>query len=204
MVHRREVRGDEGLFGNQGALYGNALTMFDHATGTIWSQISGEALAGPLVGERLELVPSTLTDWATWRREHPGTLALDAAGGPSGFDVDDTFVVVEVGQESLAVPVEHLRSHGVANVEVAGLPLAVVAEPVPGGWWAVYSRRLDERTVRLELDGDELIEVAGPGRWNAVRGLSIDGEQRLDPWGALTIFPDDFEVHFSGGRVWSP
>lgn len=204
MVHRREVRGDEELFGNQGALYGNALTMFDHATGTIWSQITGQALVGPLVGERLELLPSTLTDWATWRREHPETLALDADGGRSGFDVDETYVVVEVGDGSLAVPVEVLRDHGVANVEIAGLPVAVVAEPAPGGWWAVYSRRLDDRTVTLELKGDELVEVSGSGRWSAVRGLPIKGQQRLDPLGALTIFPDDLEVHFSAGRVWSP
>lgn len=58
MVRRREIDGEPVLFGNHGALYGNALTMFDHATGSVWSQISGEALLGPLSGDRLELLPS--------------------------------------------------------------------------------------------------------------------------------------------------
>jgi hypothetical protein len=204
MVHRREIDGEAVLFGNHGALYGNALTMFDHTTGSVWSQISGEALLGPLAGERLELVPSTLTDWGTWRREHPGTLALDADGGRSGFDVDDTHIAIEFGEQSLAVPVAELRDHGVANVEVAGVPVAVVAEPVPGGWWAVYSRQLDDRVVTLELEGDTLVEVDGPGRWGGVRGLPEEGDERLDPLGALTIFPRDFAVHFPDGQVWTP
>lgn len=150
MVHRRELDGKAVRFGNHGALYGNALTMFDHATGSVWSQISGEALLGPLAGETLELVSSTLTDWGTWRREHPGTLALDAEGGMTGFDVDDTHIVIELDGQSLAVPVRRLREHGVANVELGGVAVAVVAEPVPGGWWAVYSRQLDDRLVTLD------------------------------------------------------
>ena len=204
MVHRREIDGEAVLFGNHGALYGNALTMFDHATGSVWSQISGEALLGPLAGERLELVPSPLTAWSTWRREHPGTLALDAAGGRSGFDVDDTHIAIELGEQSLAVPVAELRETGVANVEVADVPVAVVAEPVPGGWWAVYSRQLDDRGVTLRLEGATLVKVDGPGRWGGVRGLPEEGGQRLDPLGALTIFPSDFEVHFPDGQVWPP
>ena len=204
MVHRREIDGEAVLFGNHGALYGNALTMFDHATGSVWSQISGEALLGPLAGDRLELVPSTLTDWGTWRREHPDTLALDADGGRSGFDVDDTHITIEFDGQALAVPVAELREHGVANVEVAGVAVAVVAEPVPGGWWAVFSRQLDDRVVTLELEGDTLVEVDGPGRWDGARGLPVDGDERLDPLGALTIFPRDFEVHFPGGQVWTP
>ena len=34
MVHRREVNGEVLIFGNQGALWGNAMTWFDHDTGT--------------------------------------------------------------------------------------------------------------------------------------------------------------------------
>ncbi len=205
MVHRREIAGEEVLFGNHGALYGNALTMFDHATGSVWSQISGEVLLGPLAGEQLELIPSTLTDWGTWRREHPNTLALDAEGGRSGFDVDDTVIAVEFGDDSVGVPVRDLRDNGVANLTVGGVPVAVAADPTPGGWWSVFSRQLDDRVVTLELvDGDILVEVEGPGEWDAVRGLPRDDGERLDPIGALTIFPSDFQVHFDGGRLWSP
>lgn len=204
MVHRREIDGEAVPFGNHGALYRSALTMFDHATGSVWSQISGEALLGPRAGERLELLPSTLTDWGTWRREHPETLALDADGGSSGFDVDATYIAVEIDGQAIGVPVVDLRKAGVANIEVAGVPIAVVAEPAAGGWWAVYSRRLDERVVTLDLEGDTLVEVDGPGRWGGVRGLPEESEERLDPLGALTISPSDFVAHFPDGQVWRP
>ena len=204
MVHRREIDGQELVLGNQGALYGNALTMWDHGTGSVWTQITGEALLGPLAGARLELLPSTLTDWATWRRSHPSTLALDAEGGDSGFHLDVMQIAVEVGDEAMAFPVRTLREVGVANVTVGGIPIAVVAEPASGGWWAVFSRRLDDRVVTLDLDGDTLVELEGDGRWDAVRGLPVGDGERLDPLGALTIFPADFPVHFPGGQVWSP
>lgn len=204
MVHRRELDGEPLVLGNQGDLYGNALTMWDHATGSVWSQPTGEAILGPLAGTRLELLPSTLTDWATWRRLHPGTIALDAAGGRSGFDVDRMLLAVELADDALAFAVADVRDVGVVNATVGGVPVAVVAEPSPGGWWGVYSRRLDDRVVTLGLDGDELVEVDGDARWDPVRGSPLEGAERLDPLGALTIARPDFPVHFPAGRIWAP
>ena len=43
MVHRRDLNGEVLVFGNQGALWGNAMTWWDHETGTVWSQPLGEA-----------------------------------------------------------------------------------------------------------------------------------------------------------------
>ena len=57
LVHRREVNGETLVFGVQGALWMNAMTWWDHATGSIWSQPLGEAIAGPLRGETVQLVP---------------------------------------------------------------------------------------------------------------------------------------------------
>lgn len=52
------------------------LVMFDRATGSYWSQLLGQAICGPLTGERLTLVPSTVTDWRSWRERHPDTTVL--------------------------------------------------------------------------------------------------------------------------------
>lgn len=204
MVHRREVNGQEIVLGNQGALFGNAMTWWDHDTGSVWSQPTGAAILGPRSGERLELLSSTLTDWRTWRHAHPETRALDADGGPTAFDIDHMQVAIELAGDALAVPVAAMREAGVINTEVGGVPVAFVAEPVAGGWWAVYYRRLDDRVVLLTLRDGVLTEADGPGRWDPVRGLPLAGDERLDPLGALTIFPRDFPVHFPHGRVWSP
>lgn len=71
MVHRREVDGEVLVFGNQGALWGNAMTWWDHGTGSVWSQPLGEAIVGPMKGDRLELMASQLSSWSTWKQEHP-------------------------------------------------------------------------------------------------------------------------------------
>ena len=86
MVHRRELNGTVLVLGNQGALWGNAMTWWDHNTGSIWSQPIGEAILGPLKGARLELFPSTLTTWQSWLEAHPESLATRRDGQCSAGD----------------------------------------------------------------------------------------------------------------------
>ena len=51
MVHRRDLNGEVLMLGNQGALLGNAMTWWDHDTGSVWSQPLGEAVMGPRTGD---------------------------------------------------------------------------------------------------------------------------------------------------------
>ncbi len=54
--------------------------MRDEETGTYWQQISGLAIAGPLKGRQLTLVPSDELNFSTWRSEQPqGTVLNDVA-----------------------------------------------------------------------------------------------------------------------------
>lgn len=64
------------MFGNAGGLYKNAMTWWDHETFSIWSQPTGEALAGPLEGTRLAPLLFQLTTWENWFSTHPGTLVM--------------------------------------------------------------------------------------------------------------------------------
>lgn len=212
MVHRREVDGEPIVLGNHGALWGNAMTWFDHETGSVWSQPIGEAIMGPLTGTRLELLPSTLTSWGDWTAEHPDSLALAAPGGFSGFDLDSMAVVVELGQHSVAHPVPDIRLLGVANSTVGDVPVAVHVG-LGGDNWSVLSRRLDDRVVELALagtGGDEsarpvLVEVGGTGRWDAVTGLGVDGtDENLDLLPGFTSFPRDYTTFFPDGAFWQP
>lgn len=207
MVHRRELNGRELLFGNQGALWGNAMTWWDHDTGSVWSQPLGEAIVGPRKGARLELLASTLTDWAAWRTVHPDTLALAAPGGRSGFDLTEMVIVVELGDEAVAYPVADLREPGVVNDVVAGLEIAVVADPTDQDRWSVFSRRLDEATVELAIEEGRLIDVATGTEWDPVRGLALSGPREGDALNLLpgfTSFPGDSRTFFPEGRTWQP
>ncbi len=193
------------MLGNQGALYGNAMTWWDHETGSIWSQPLGEALAGPLQGERLALYPSVLTTWEEWVAAHPGTLALDAGGGTGGFDLDRMVVVVDFAAEVAAYRIADLQAAGVVNDVVAGAPIAVVADPAAPERWSVLSRRVGERTLTLAVVDGKLVDEETGTEWDPVRGLGRDGPLQGEALGLLpgfTAFPWDFERFWPAGRVW--
>lgn len=65
-------------FGVSGRLYKSDLVMYDRQTGSLWSQIEGRAIVGPLAGEaeRLKLLPIDVVPWGAWKQQHPDTLVL--------------------------------------------------------------------------------------------------------------------------------
>jgi len=205
MVHRRELDGKSLVFGNQGALWGNAMTWWDHDTGSIWSQPLGEAILGPRKGARLELLSSTLTTWEAWQASHPDSLALDVHGWSTGFDLDQMAVVVDFGSESAAYDIPALREVGVVNDAVAGVDIAVVIDPGEEQRWAVFSRRLDGGVVDLELTDQGLVDQASGTVFDPFLGIGRSGplaDQSLDKLPAFTSFPSDYETFFPEGRIW--
>jgi hypothetical protein len=78
-----EVGGRTRRFGTSGLLYQSNKLMFDEATKSLWSSLSGEPVVGPLVGsgQKLRTLPVVTTTWGEWRRRHPDTQVLSLATG---------------------------------------------------------------------------------------------------------------------------
>lgn len=205
MVHRRSIEGNTLVLGNQGALFGNAMTWWDHDTGSVWSQPMGEAILGPRKGQTLELLPSTLTTWGSWTRAHPDTLALNAPARRSGFDLSSMAVVIDLGTEAVAYSIPRLREVGVVNDVIAGLEVAVVIDPDDPDRWAAFSRRLDNEVVFLEIGADGLFDVTSGTTFDAFVGFGISGplaDQDLSRLPSFTSFPSDYATFFPGQRFW--
>lgn len=206
MVHRRQVEGETLVFGVHGALWGNAMTWWDHDTGSIWSQPLGEAIAGPRKGQTVELLPSEFTTWKAWQEEHPNTLAMNVPAGPSAFELEDFLIVVDFGTETKAYPVPDLQRVGVINDVVAGVEIAVVSDPSEPQRWAVFSRLVEgDSLVKLVPDGAAIRDVESGTVFDPARGLALSGEFEgviLDELAALTAFPGDFETFWPNGEVW--
>jgi hypothetical protein len=205
MVHRRELDGKTLVFGNQGALWGNAMTWWDHDTGSVWSQPLGEAILGPRTGARLELLSSTLTTWDAWQTSHPDSLALDVPAWGTAVDLDEMAIVVDFGSESAAYDIPALREVGVVNDVVAGVDIAVVIDPNEQQRWAVFSRRLDASVVDLELTDDGLVDQASGTVFDPFLGIGKSGplaDQSLDRLPAFTSFPRDYFTFFPDGKIW--
>ncbi len=204
MVHRREVDGAEIVFGNQGALYKDAMTWWDHDTGSVWSQPLGEAILGPRKGEKLELLPSTLTDWGSWRAAHPETLALDFDAGSAGFDPSEMVIVVELNGAATGYTMPAVQQAGVVNDSVGGEPVAIVVDARDTSVWSVFSRRVAGRVLEFEIESGSLIDTATRTRWDPVRGPALSGPLRgesLPTLPAFTIFPDRFHNFFPDGEL---
>lgn len=207
MVHRRSIDGEATAFGNHGALFGNAMTWWDHPTGSVWSQPTGTAIMGPLAGETLDLLPSTLTTWVAWKAAHPLTLALDVNGWETRFRLEKMAIVVDLGLEAVAYPTLPLRDVGVVNDVVADIPIAVVIDPTDPQRWAVFSRVLDGATVDFAFVDEVLTDVVTGSTFDPFIGVGRTGalgDQQLDKLGAFTVFPRDFPTFYPEGTIWGP
>ena len=152
--------------------------MQDEETGTWWQQVSGEAVAGPLRGQRLEPVFHDEISFALWKREQPdGSVLRPENSAPwrelsqdweaktakapvvtprfAGDPLPPREVVagVRVGGEAKAYPLAALRRQSPVIDTVGGAPIVLV----------VGDDGRSVRVFRRTVDGRELQLFAKPG-----------------------------------------
>ncbi len=200
----RRVDGRETGFGVSGYLWQRDLVLYDDLTGSLWSQILGQAVRGPRTGETLSLRPSTLTTWGEWRESHPGTSVLlpppeSETVGPngernyntnpySGYE-DSQPVDFSVGESNRRLPPRALVLGIVADGTARAYPFKTVLEAD-----GVVTDRVGDRPVVVASTHDSLVAydrrvddrtlsvdraagalLAGDSRWDPVSGRALDG-----------------------------
>ena len=77
--------------------------MRDEETGSYWQQITGTAIAGPLKGRELTLVPQDELTFALWKKEQPNGTVLAPLGTAATLntpqlsaEIYDPFAIVPV------------------------------------------------------------------------------------------------------------
>ncbi|MBI4438235.1 DUF3179 domain-containing protein [Candidatus Uhrbacteria bacterium] len=74
--------GDQVLtFGVSGKLMDNNTILYDIQTESLWSQLKGEGVEGPLTGERLGRLPAEVLSWASFKRVYPNGEILSRQTG---------------------------------------------------------------------------------------------------------------------------
>ena len=73
-----------------------------------------------------------------------------------------------------AWPLPELNRVGLVQDELAGVPVAIVAEPDANAAYA-YSRRLDDRVLDLELQGRQLVDTETRLRFSVLTGRAVSG-----------------------------
>ena len=136
-------------FGNQGALYLGAMTWYDHDTGSVWSQPLGSAIAGPLAGATLRLLPASLAEWGRWRAAYPDTLVLTPADDGAAAQQyrgrrpgEGQVVGVAIGEAARAAEAREARRRRIPTGELNAILRRAVREHSPP---VMHSRRLKLR-----------------------------------------------------------
>ena len=149
----RRVEGRTLRFGTTGNLRRSDLVMWSDDPGeTWWQQISGEALVGDLVGQRLTMFSAEIISFADFATAHPqGQVLSRDTGHPRGYgsnpyvgydDINSSPILysgpkdgrlppmervatVELNGETVAYPFTRLAGTPVVNDVVGGTPLVV-------------------------------------------------------------------------------
>lgn len=178
------------LFGSSGLLYRSNKLMYDEGTLSLWSNLTGEPVAGALAerGISLPMLPLTVTTWRDWKARHPNTTVVSretghrrnyAPGAAYGkyFDSPETMFPVwkrdgsleakawvfalRAGGAARAYPLDLLMRERVVNDRVGGVAVALVADPETG---AVRAYRRGDREF-AEGPSSTLIEPADATVW---------------------------------------
>lgn len=194
-MYFRQVDGKELTFGVSGLLFKANVLMYDRQTESLWSQVRREAVAGPMTGAKLKVLPSTLTTWKKWRKRYPGTevLSLDTGyqrdysrdpyesyykrrgGGffsffKRGSDEEAKTLVVGVALDGAAkaYPIELLREGKTLTDTLGGRKIVLTFDPAT-----------DQLTVRDDAGGNIPFITAYWAVWTGMHPASgLYGKKR--------------------------
>ncbi len=173
--------------------YQGTVVMQDDQTGTLWSHVTGDALAGPLVGHQLEQLPVELVPLETWLERHPDSQAPVAPPRPyrsprphdsvewvsrtlhaadDRLDPRTRVLGVAAGGEARAYALETGQPPPLLLQDQLGdVPIVLLGSP--GAWPLAYDRRLDGTVLSFEVDGGQVVD-AGGSVWTG-SGVAVEG-----------------------------
>jgi len=151
-VWKRTIRGITLTFHLAGINNQNFL-MRDDQTGTYWQQISGRAVAGPLAGSQLELVPSDELSFALWRGGAPsGTVLQPESAFAKEYETKDWDIRMKRAKTVLDFPNSDLKSRDlVLGVEAFGVSRAYLVDQL-----------LRDQLTEDRLNRQPVLIVVGP------------------------------------------
>jgi len=179
-------------FGVSGLLYRSDMLMYDHETESLWSQISAEAVTGPSLGRRLELLRASTLRWADWRARHPKTRVLTRNTGharrygtsPYGDYAESRQLLFPVPSDRRYHPKMPTLGLRVAGGAARAYPAAEVVKA--GGQ---IEERFAGHPVRVAWDENRSVfEVTAPASLEVVEGY----------WFAWAAFHPDTSVAKAG------
>lgn len=207
IAYETAVDGDGITFRNSGAIWKRDMVMYDKATGSLWSQVAGEAIHGPHEGDALTVVTSSMVRWSAWTDTHPDTRAMERPRRPDGRDIcscppftdlDPARLLhgIAIDGQVLAFPHDTLRDEGVARVDLAGRSLVATYRGD-----AVHVFDVGDREIVRAGNGTWLVD-GEDRRYHPVTGEALDGGENLTLIPGKTTLSERWELFHPDSRYY--
>jgi hypothetical protein len=164
-------------FGSSGFLMRSNKLMYDRDSHTLWNQLTGEPVAGPLAasGLRLSILPVVVTTWEAWRARHPDTrvLSLDTGylrpyqpgAGYGGYFESPSLMFPAALQSDVLDEKERVFALTVGGVPRAYPTKTLAAERVVND--TLNATNVVVIAAGRELSGSGFDRRSGPAAWSA-------------------------------------
>lgn len=186
--------------------------MFDQETGSLWSHLLGQSMEGPLQGESLEVLPSTMTDWKTWLDRYPETTLVVMERSSAHYtrgihDLHGGLMIGLVTKDATRVwPFSTLIVQGPANDRVGDLPVLVTFDST-SFTAMVFDRRLDGSELNFALRDGRLFDQETGSQWDPITGRGVAGPKQGRQLVHLPGLVSDgavFSLYHPESTTWTP
>lgn len=194
-------------------LYHDALVMYDRETSTLWSQVDGRAIKGPLAGRVLQPVSAVHATWEEWKGLYPGSVVLKKQGERgssyeeytrdssrlgifgrrlknSALPPKEPVLGVRYNGAATAFVIKDVRQAGIVQVTVGGVPIVVasLAQNLP---IVAFERRLRDRVLSFAgtESPTELEDTDTHSHWRISDGVAVNGPLRGDRLTRVATYP---------------
>ena len=107
MAWDRFIDGELTTFGVSGLLHNNNVIPYDRKTDSYWSQMRGDCVNGPLIGEGAQHLTVVETSWETWKSMFPTPVLLSRNTGTQRDYTDYPYGDYRSNHELLPYPVSY-------------------------------------------------------------------------------------------------
>lgn len=172
--------GDVLDFGLSGQVRNANSILYDRQTDSRWTQLLGEAVEGALKGQRLQLIPSDVMTWDTWKRRYPKGQVLSKDTGVvrdytrnpyAGYEEDRRILFPVDARDSRLHPKEMVYGYIGPDGETAAYPETyvdvdgVIVDEVGGRKITLTKKQDVVRAVGEDASGASVEVLLRPTYW---------------------------------------
>jgi hypothetical protein len=158
-------------FGVSGLLYNHNFLLYDRETESLWLQFTGEALAGPLAGKRLQPLPIRQERLSTWLSRHPTARVLERPF-PKRIDYRYTPFKAYIIEDKTLFPVKAKDTSYHAKEMVCGVVVDGEARAYLGSLVTAAGGEIEDevggKKIHVAYDADEAVFM-----WDAPEGVDV-------------------------------